>query len=217
MKGLQDEQRRWLVDQLQKHGRGSRGALAAHLGVRNDAITRMTNLDGKKEAREISIQELVGMAEFFAAEPPGLTIARKARQASERGDPKVVRVPLLDTVTAGKLRPSSSQIPVEDVPLLAFADLGRGEFFALRVEGDSMDRISPEGSVIVVNKAERTLVNGRYYVFSHRGETTFKMWQGGDPQHLAPYSTNPANKPIFFKKKSHLEVIGRVKRTILEL
>lgn len=146
-------------------------------------------------------------------------VARTVKRALKEISPKTVSVPLLDSITAGKLKSPSSQIPVEDVPLLAFADLGRGEFFALKVEkdNDSMDRVSPEGSTIVVNRADRTLVNGKFYVFAIKGETTYKMWQGGDNPHLAPYSTNPANKPIFFKKKSDLEVIGRVKRTVLDL
>ena len=38
-----------------------------------------------------------------------------------------------------------------------------------------MDRVSPDGSIIVVNKAERELMNGRPYVFSLRGETTYKL------------------------------------------
>jgi SOS-response transcriptional repressor LexA len=143
--------------------------------------------------------------------------AKGPRSAPKTAPAKFTQVPLLDSVTAGKLRSPSSQIPVEDVPLLAFFDLGRGDFFALKVEGDSVDRVSPEGSTIVVNRADRTLVSGKFYVFSLRGETTYKMWQGGENAHLAPYSTNPSNKPIFFKKKSDLEVIGRVKRTVLDL
>jgi SOS-response transcriptional repressor LexA len=128
------------------------------------------------------------------------------------------KIPLLDNVTAGKLRSISSQIPVEDVPLLAFADLGRGDFFALTVEGDSMDRVSPENSVIVVNQAERTLVSGRAYVISRRGETTFKLWRS-DPPRFAPYSTNPVHEPIYVKSKAEAEkmVVGRVKRTVLDL
>lgn len=136
-----------------------------------------------------------------------------------RGAPKIISVPLLDQITAGKLKSPSSQIPVETVPLLAFADLGRGDFFALKVESDadSMDRISPPGSVVVVNKADRELRPGRCYIFSIDGETTYKMWQEGDPSYLAPYSTNPIHKPIFIKRKRDLEVIGRVKRTVLDL
>jgi SOS-response transcriptional repressor LexA len=130
--------------------------------------------------------------------------------------PAITRVPLLDWISAGRLVPPTSQIPLEDVPLLAFADLGRGEFFALRVSGDSMDRLSPEGSTIIVNKAQRELVSGRPYVFAIRGETTYKLWHD-DPAFLQPFSTNPAHAPIFFKRKKDFEVIGRVRRTVLDL
>ena len=128
----------------------------------------------------------------------------------------LARVPLLDWVSAGRLVPPTSQIPLEDVPLLAFADLGRGEFFALKVDGDSMDRFSPPGSTIVVNKAERELMNGRAYVFSVRGETTYKLWHD-DPAFLQPFSTNPMHAPLFFKRRKEFEVIGRVRRTVLDL
>lgn len=131
-------------------------------------------------------------------------------------DRDIAAVPLLSWVSAGALVSAESQIPVEDVPLLAFADLGRGEFFALRVEGDSMDRLSPDGSVIIVNRAERDLLPGRYYVFSLRGETTFKRWHP-DPPRLEPYSTNPANEIHFIRRPKDLEVVGRVKRTVLDL
>ncbi len=132
------------------------------------------------------------------------------------GPRRLQQVPVLSWVSAGKLADAGSQIPVEDVPLLAFADLGRGDFFALKVRGDSMDRLSPEGSVIVVNRADRALVTGKAYVFCVRGETTFKLWHA-DPPYLAPYSTNPANQPIFIKRKSDFDVIGRVRRTVLDL
>ncbi len=125
-------------------------------------------------------------------------------------------VPMLSWVSAGELVDADSQIPVEDVPLLAFADLGRGDFFALKVAGDSMDRISPDGSIIVVDRADRGLVPDAAYVFAVRGEATYKLWQP-NPPHLSPYSTNPAHKPIFVKGRKDLEVIGRVRRTMLDL
>jgi SOS-response transcriptional repressor LexA len=129
-----------------------------------------------------------------------------------------IQVPLIDWVSAGKLAEPRSQIPVEDVPLLAFADLGTGDYFALKVQGTSMDRVSPEGSVIVVNRADKTPVNGAFFVFWSRSEgTTYKRWHGGDPPYLAPYSWDASHQPIFVKKKRDLEIVGRVKRTLLDL
>ena len=222
MRSLQDQQRAWLNEQLARGPRGVKSALAKALNVRPEAVTRMTNLDGGKETRDITIDDLITMAEFFGSEPPGLAgmraRSRRPDDASDRLAPKVSLVPLLDYVSAGKLTSPMSQIPVEDVPLLAFADLGRGEFFALRVDGDSMDRISPEGSVIVVNKSDRSLIPGKPYVFSRRGEATYKLWRP-DPPRLTPYSINPAHEPLFVKTKREAEgmIVGRVKRSVLDL
>lgn len=128
-----------------------------------------------------------------------------------------VMVPMFDWVSAGKLREPRSQIPVEDVPLLAFADLGPGDFFALTVKGNSMDRLSPEGSIIVVDRRDKTLISGKCYVFAVRGEITFKRWNPGPPAYLEPDSTEPMHKPTFVKRRRDLEVIGRVRRTVLDL
>jgi SOS-response transcriptional repressor LexA len=137
-------------------------------------------------------------------------------QAPVEAAVKQLLVPVVSWVSAGELADASSQIPIEEVPLLAFADLGPGDFFALKVQGDSMDRVSPEGSIIVVNRADRTLVADRPYVFAIRGEATYKLW-APEPPHLAPFSTNPSHKPIFLKGRKGLEVVGRVKRTVLDL
>ena len=81
-----------------------------------------------------------------------------------------------------------------------------------------MDRLSPDGSVIIVNQADRTLVAGRAYVISRRGEATFKLWRS-DPPRFAPCSTNPVHEPVFVKSKEAAQgmVVGRVKRTVLDL
>lgn len=128
----------------------------------------------------------------------------------------IVQVPLISWVSAGSMEDVSSLVEAGDVPLLPFTDLGRGSFFALRVSGDSMDRISPDQSIIIVNHADRTLVPGRFYVFSRRGQATYKRWHA-NPDYLAPYSTNPRYEPIFVANKRGFEVVGRVRRTVLDL
>jgi SOS-response transcriptional repressor LexA len=175
-------------------------ALSAELrrSIDRAAVNKMT-----LGMRDISADELLAIEHITEMPIPSPNIANK--------------IPLVDWVSAGKLAEPKSQIPVEQVPLLAFADLGRGDFFALTVQGNSMDRVSPEGSVIVVDRTDRTLVSGKYYVFAMRGETTFKIWHGGDPPYLAPFSTDPVHTPIFPKRKRDLEVVGRVKRTFMDL
>lgn len=69
---IQNEIRAWISSELEKMGRGSKGKLAAHLGVRPDAITRMLNTAPDKEARFIRADELVKLRDFFGAVPPGM-------------------------------------------------------------------------------------------------------------------------------------------------
>jgi SOS-response transcriptional repressor LexA len=216
MSDLNRENKLWLANKLKGLPRGAKRDVAKALGKGADVVTRMANVSDVGESRDIHLPELHILAQVFNDTPPGLVAPREIAAPPDRSR-QVVHVPLLGKIQAGKLRNSLSQVLKEEWPTLSFSGLGRGEFFALRVEGDSMDRISPEGSIIVVNGLEKNLMSGRCYIFEHRGEMTFKMWQGDAPAHLAPYSTNPANKPIFPKKKSDFEVIGRVKRTVLDL
>mgnify|MGYP002376176943 CR=1 FL=1 len=206
-----DELRQRIKDRLSQLKLGPIEAAEAIPGLERNYINDF--LKGKKKSFSSAKQPLIARALQWTVDD----LLQSTQRFPTGPAPKIALVPLLDSVTAGRLASPTSQIPVDKVPLLAFADLGRGEFFALRVEGDSMDRYSPEGSVIVINRADKTLINGRCYVFSIEGQTTYKMWQGGENAHLAPYSTNPINRPIFFKRKRDLEVIGRVKRTLMDL
>lgn len=154
-----------------------------------------------------------GYALEWLATARGPKEPQKAQPPAQRG---LKQVPLISWVSAGRLADADSQIPVDEAKRIAMDDLGRGEFFALRVEGDSMDVWSPDGSIIVVNRADRALVPGKPYVFAVRGETTYKRWQS-EPASLEPNSWNRVHRPIYIRRKSDFEVVGRVKRTILDL
>jgi SOS-response transcriptional repressor LexA len=153
-----------------------------------------------QKRRLVKADELYAIAEITGFAAPDQTLRQ---------------VPLLSWVSAGKLVDTGEPTPVADLPLLAFADLGRGDYFALKVAGDSMDRVSPDGSIIIVDRADRERVAGRFYVFARRGEATYKRWRR-DPPRLEPFSTNPANEPIFVSEDG-FEVVGRVRRTVLDL
>jgi SOS-response transcriptional repressor LexA len=218
MKDLNYENRKWLADKLIGAPRGTKGKVAEVMGQRPDVVARIINFSGKGETRNISVPELHALAKYFQDTPPGLIGSKELPPSPERHARELVRVPLLDSVSAGKLKQPLSQIHIEDVPLLAFADLGKGDFFALTVEGDSMDRIAPEGAMIVVDRSDTTLVSNKPYVLSDRGHVTFKLWKPNPPR-WAPASTNPIHEPIFVKTKEAAErmVVGRVKRAVLDL
>ena len=206
--------------------------LAAAMKLKGIGPTELARLVGdtskqnlvryRDQERKLPIELAERIAPFLDTTREALVFARAPRKGRLK-EPKsrITEIPLIDYVTAGMLKSPMSQIDPSKWPLFAFADLGAGEWFALKVDnkgdGDSMDRLSPPGSTIAVNAADRELVDGRCYVFSVNGETTYKMWQEGDPAYLAPYSTNPRHKPIFVRRKRDFDVIGRVKRTVLDL
>jgi SOS-response transcriptional repressor LexA len=126
-------------------------------------------------------------------------------------------IPLVAWVNAGKLADVDTQLSAKRIKIDLISDLGAGDFFATKVEGDSMNLLSPEGSILIVDRNDRDLVSGRRYIFAIKGKTTFKEYVADDPPYLNPQSSNPKNRPIIIKKKSDVEIVGRVKRTLLDL
>jgi phage repressor protein C with HTH and peptisase S24 domain len=105
---------------------------------------------------------------------------------------------------------------MDDADRLVVGDLPSGEYFATEVVGDSMDRIAPEGARVVVNASDRTPKDGNFYLFSLKGETTFKRYRSRPVRRLEPFSTNPTHEPIFLGEKGW-HCIGRAVRSILDL
>lgn len=126
------------------------------------------------------------------------------------------RVPIVSWVSAGQLMEAGEIVP-EDDEWVHTSGLRGSRYFATRVRGDSMDRYSPEGSVIIVDAEDRDPKPGKAYVFSVDGETTYKLYEDDPVIRLEPHSTNPFHKPIFPKDLRRLAVIGRVVRSMLDI
>lgn len=124
-------------------------------------------------------------------------------------------IPLLSKVTPGRLI-ATEQISAEDVErLMTFSDLPDGNWVGLRVEDDSMNRVAPPLSLILVNMSDKVLVNDKYYVFvTENGDVTFKLYRS-NPDRLQPLSTNLDHETIFPGRT--LTVVGRVYRAIINL
>lgn len=217
MKDLRLQHARWVSQELDKMGHGSRTRYAKALGITADMVTRITNVEPGKEFRKLTTEELIASAKFFNQDPPGLV---QAREVAPYGGKGITQVKLLGRIAAGERKSPMTLVNPDRAKVLTLSGLGAGDFIALELEkdGDSMDRISPPGSVIIVNQADKALISGCCYVFRIDGEDTYKMWQDDSPPYLAPYSTNPIYKPRFIRKKrDHFEVVGRVKRSLIDL
>lgn len=132
----------------------------------------------------------------------------------------VVSAPLVSWVSAGMLTKP-------EVPVMDFADAEKvstvgldpnGEWIALKVAGDSMDRISPPDSIIFVNLKDRRLVaNGCYVIKDEEdGGSTYKRYRP-DPQRWEAVSMNKRYRPYLVEGDRGPKIIGRARRTILDL
>lgn len=132
----------------------------------------------------------------------------------------VISAPLISWVSAGAFR--KPEVPVSDLSSSDKAfTLGldpEGEWIALKVEGDSMDLISPPESIVFVNLKDRRLVaNACYVIADEEGGSTYKRYRP-DPARWEPVSANKKDHDTFYVKGDRgPRVIGRVKRTVLDL
>ncbi|VDC28246.1 hypothetical protein XINFAN_02022 [Pseudogemmobacter humi] len=130
--------------------------------------------------------------------------------------PGVDPVPLISWVSAGQLAEQDGIIDFENFPRIYVADLPPGRWIALRVDGNSMNKISPHDSVIIVNMNDRGLVSGKCYVVADEatGEATYKAYDPKADPPFQPRSYLPIDPPKFVGPAL---VVGRVHRTMLDL
>lgn len=121
--------------------------------------------------------------------------------------------PVIAWVSAGQLMSDSA---IDEAIGTARAVLGPGDWIALRVEGESMDRISPPGSIIFVDRKDKRLVNGAFYVIDDgEGEATYKRFVAGEQMKFEPVSKNKDLPAIY--PDNEPTIVGRVKLTMLDL
>lgn len=128
-----------------------------------------------------------------------------------------VMVPFVSWVSAGQFRRQDGVLPSEIEKHIPVANLGRGEWIALEVTGDSMDRVAPDGSIIVVDCSDDTLVSDRFYVFVlDNHEATFKQWRREPRPMLRPFSTNLDHLAVP-ADADDVYVVGRVRKVLTDL
>ena len=126
--------------------------------------------------------------------------------------------PLISWISAGRLAQVDHVEDMDTARRVQAADLDPGgDWIALRVEGDSMDRISPPDSIIFVNRSDRTLVpNACYVIADESGGASYKRFRP-NPDRWEPVSVNPDHEPFFIQPGAGPRIIGRVRKTVLDL
>lgn len=130
---------------------------------------------------------------------------------------KVTTVPVYANVPAGRMQPTAAVVRPDDIKShIVISGLGKGNWAALIVAGDSMDKIAPDGSTIVFNRADTRPVDNGFFVFEHpdTGDATFKRFGAGNPPRLRPYSYGDHDA---FPVTNDIVIVGRVKKVIVDV
>jgi len=137
----------------------------------------------------------------------------KGEDASE--NPEVTHVPLISSVSAGQPFFQEGIDDFSDFPTIAAYDLPKGNWIALRVDGLSMNRISPPDSIILVNMADKELItNACYIIMDEEGQVTYKRYCPHERPQFQPFSYQAIKPPAL---QGAITIIGRVRRTIIDM
>lgn len=158
-------------------------------------------------------RNLIPLAEVLETTVSWLLKGEGPETLSSHSEERDTSVPILAWISAGKLVGADARD--DNLGHIDVAKLGPGDWIAMKVQGDSMDRISPPDSIILVNRSETRLVpNACYVVDDGEGGSTYKRYRP-NPMRFEPVSTNPAHEAIF--PENEPLVVGRVRRTILDM
>lgn len=210
-----------LTDMSEQHERLRRARIAAGFPRPSTAADRFgfnrnTYKSNENGSMPFSYSAAVDYGKAFGVEAEWLYAGTGPMAVSAKASKPIATIPVIDWVAAGKLTDNISQLPPES-ETIEISGLPPGDYFGTKARGDSMNRVAPDESLLIVNRADRELVKGRRYIFSNRGKTTFKRFGGRDPYRLEPESWNPANEPIYPRDGEVWEVIGRVTMVVAEL
>lgn len=129
-------------------------------------------------------------------------------------DGSVQVIPHLSWISAGSMMQDDvSQVAIGTIQVSVLS--GKGDWIALTVRGDSMDRISPPESLIFVNRKDKALVaNACYVIDDGEGNATYKRYRP-DPARFEPVSTNDEHQPLF--PDNDPTIIGRVGLSMIKM
>lgn len=170
-------------------------------------------VDGERRLRPEWAKKI---APFLDTTPEALLLLDHGANAPD------FEIPMISWVSAGAMEAPEVVQELEDAPKLHMSGLDHdGEWIALRIPPlyDSMDRISPPESVIIVNLKDRRLVSNACYVIAdaESGEASYKRYRANPPR-WEPVSTNLTHEPIFLDEmEGEPRIIGRVRRTMLDM
>ena len=153
---------------------------------------------------------LIKMASYFDVSVDYLIGNSPVKKEKKKG----VQVPVLGDVRAGY--PMEAVENIIDYEEIDEETARRGEFFALRIKGDSMEPRFAEGDVVIVRKQE-TADSGDIVVALVNGDSAtikkLKRHQNG----ITLMPTNPTYEPMYYSNEEIMELPVTILGKVVEL
>jgi repressor LexA len=121
--------------------------------------------------------------------------------------PTVWDVPVIDYVQAGSFIDTANPYPKGEGMEAVVFEYKHNKVFGLKVQGDSMDRVFKEGTIVVVDYLKTDLHDRKYYVIANGNGASVKQYRA-NPIRFEPQSFSDAFDTIF--PDANTRVIGQV-------
>lgn len=183
--------------------------VAKRLGKNRATIYRYESGD----IEDLPTTVLESIASVLDITPAELMGWEKSPVLAATAAPMPVRVPVLGRVAAGfPIFAEEEIIDYEDIPGAMAKD---GEYYGLKIKGDSMEPRMRNGDVVIVRKQEDADNGDTVIALVNGSDAVCKKLKKYSDGSIALMSTNPAYDPMFFTAKDiedlPVRIIGKVK------
>lgn len=177
-----------LVKKLTEEQNMSMSELSRRVGIAKSAISRYFN-----GTRELPLNKIGDFASVLHTTPDYLLGIDY-----EPPKPQGLQIPVLGTVAAGI--PISAVEDILDYEEVPQSWESQGEFFALKIKGDSMEPRMESGDVVIVRQQSDANSGDTVIVLVNGDDATCKKLQKTD-NGIMLVSTNPKYPPMFYSNE----------------
>lgn len=194
------------LKQLRNERKINQRELAKYLKVAPSTISMYEN-----GQREPNFEVLEVLADFFNVDMNYLLGKTDKTTKLLIDKPQGLKIPVLGTVAAGI--PISAVEDILDYEEIPLAWQNQGEFFALKIKGDSMEPRMESGDVVIVRQQSDANSGDTVIVLVNGDDATCKRLQKTD-NGIMLVSTNPKYPPMFYSdediRTKPVVILGKV-------
>ncbi|MFT8329613.1 MAG: XRE family transcriptional regulator [Oenococcus oeni] len=202
------------LKQLRESQNLSLDALADVLNKKYDTKISKSMISRWENGSDIALSYARIIADYFKISPDEV-LGFDTSNIVEINPTKSLTLPIYSHLFAGM--PDGAEEDVIgniDIPDRIANKYGRKNLLAVKVEGDSMNKVILDGMIAVVNTDDTEVKNGNVYAVIVNGfaNTIKHVYKYSDHIRFEPDSFNPANKPFSYRKDEdiNIKIVGKL-------